>query len=150
MTEPDQAKYSLHRSRNACSEVSSRVRVARQGVLNSDACLRWRGMHEFDAPDAVAAIAAGLLQHQLSGLCKPLREPLSQFLSGAVQIRVRSPAQCLRAEQDFLRAHGHDDVRVRRHPYASRRRIAEQGVQLRSVCAVLDWIDPQQLAVDTA
>ena len=64
-----------------------------------------------------------------------------------VQPHVASTPEAARSVQDFLRAEHVDNVRMRAHPHAGRRRLAQETVEHRAVAAVRDGIHPNEHAV---
>src|SRR5690242_19699216 len=84
------------------------------------------GWWDRNAPDAIAAVAASLLHHQLARPREPTWESLRKVFSGAKEVRVGSPAEGARVVQNFFGTHLADHVGMGRDPGAATCRFAEQ------------------------
>src|SRR6202035_3130019 len=108
------------------------------------------GMHveQLYLPHAVASVAPALLQNGPTPFTKPGRETLRELFGGAIQLGVVAPADVPSAEQHLLGAELQDHRRIRGNPYALRRGFDKNGVQVPSVGAILNRIDPDQDTVE--
>src|ERR1700748_2856864 len=103
-------------------------------------------LEPFDLPDALAGIAAILLENARSRRTKPSREIVAKFLSAAVKSRVGSPTEVSCTMQHLFDAHFEDHIRMCADEAPGCGDVAQQGVQFLSRAAAFERIDPYQCA----
>ena len=107
--------------------------------LTAAACFQHResivGFRRLDLPDALAAIATVLLDDPRAGRLQPPRERFVKFPDAAIEMRIGAPAQMPRRVKHVLDAHFLRHVRMRAHPHALGRDIAQQGIELPAITA---------------
>ncbi|MHC2589447.1 hypothetical protein ACVIG9_003503 [Bradyrhizobium ottawaense] len=101
----------------------------------------------FDLPDALAAIAAILLEHARAVRAKARGKFGAERRGAVIAMRVGAPAEVTRAVEHLLDAHLQDHVGMGAHPRSLRRDVAQQGIELGARLALVDRIDPDQHAV---
>ena len=127
------------------------VSVPRPRVLDADQSVRARNgllVEQFDLPHPVAAVAPALLQDDSTAFTKPGRETSRELFGRAVEIDVGAPADVPGAEQHFLGSQLQNHAGIRGDPDALRRGLEKHSVQVPSVGAVLNRIDPDQDTVE--
>jgi hypothetical protein len=103
--------------------------------------------NEFYLPDALARIAAILVENTWAARPETSREACIEVFSRKIEVGIGAPSQPTRAVEHFLDAHLENDVGVGAHPHPVRSDVPQQVVKARSVLAVIQRIDPDEHAV---